>query len=337
MVGDSNRIVEVDWAKSLCMFLVILGHCHIDESGGFVKQFIYSFHMLFFFFLSGVLCTRSLSLISIKRDFRYLIIPYFIYGIIIITFGFLRSKSFDVEILLCQMRILLLGNNASIGPIWFLPALFVCKQIFLVIQMSKQFSSKLYYLLIILSFILVYFISSYRLFIPMYSESGLLGLPFFIMGYLSKQLCEKIKCVDYRCRMWVVFLGLIITITLCSYNGFVSIADCVIGNSIFIYYINAISAIISLYVLCSMLSVFHFNFILVTSYGSIVTLGLHGLPLSVLNYNVPILLGFTPYNYSILIALIYTVITYYICYILIVTIDHHCPFLFGLKGILNKH
>ena len=50
------------------MYLVILGHCHIRESEHFVVQFVYSFHMMFFFFLSGMLCKRELCIASLKKD-----------------------------------------------------------------------------------------------------------------------------------------------------------------------------------------------------------------------------------------------------------------------------
>ena len=35
-----GRIVWIDYAKSLCMFLVILGHTHLQESQHFVIQVI---------------------------------------------------------------------------------------------------------------------------------------------------------------------------------------------------------------------------------------------------------------------------------------------------------
>jgi len=126
-----NRILWIDWAKSIGMFLVILGHCHIRESEQIVTQYIYSFHMMLFFFLSGILCRRDLSLTSIKKDIRYLIFPYLVYGFILIAFSTLRSRTFDIVVLLAQIKSLFWGDDISIGPIWFLPALFICKQLFL--------------------------------------------------------------------------------------------------------------------------------------------------------------------------------------------------------------
>ena len=330
---DNKRIVWIDWAKSLCMFLVILGHCHIVESSSFIKQFIYSFHMMFFFFLSGILCKRSLSLVSLKKDIYYIIIPYFTYGLIIIVFSFMRSRSFDYDILLYQIKLLLVGNDASIGPIWFLPALFICKQIFLMMLKVKNYYRLIYYLFLLFSFLTAHFVSFYELNIPMYADSALLGLPFFIIGNESITIWKRMKNISY----WMIFvfavLGGLFAIILSKYNGFVSMADCVIGNSLFLYYLNAFLAIGSLSLFCTMLSYFRLSFVTITSYGSIVTLGLHGIPLSLLNYYLPIFLGLTPSVYSFMTALVFASITYYICYLLIMIINKHVPFLFGLKGL----
>ncbi len=44
-----RRIIQVDWAKSICMFLVVFGHCHIQPSLQLISQVIYSFHIPLFF------------------------------------------------------------------------------------------------------------------------------------------------------------------------------------------------------------------------------------------------------------------------------------------------
>lgn len=169
-----NRILWIDWAKSIGMFLVILGHCHIRESEQIVTQYIYSFHMMLFFFLSGILCRRDLSLTSIKKDIRYLIFPYLVYGLI--------------------------------------------------------------------------------------------GISIICMFF------DRIKL----------------------------------------------------------------KFVMMTSYGSLVSLGLHAIPLTILHYYVPILLGFEPSTYSVCLAIIFSSLTYCFCYISILIIDKECPLIFGLKGIRNR-
>ena len=65
-----NRIIWVDWAKSVCMFLVVLGHCHIQSSMYMITQVIYSFHIPLFFFISGLLCPKHFSKSTLLKDIR---------------------------------------------------------------------------------------------------------------------------------------------------------------------------------------------------------------------------------------------------------------------------
>lgn len=76
-----NRLNWIDWAKSICMLLVILGHCHIRESEQFVTQYVCSFRMSLFFFISGLLCKRDISRMDmvIRKDLKYLVSTYMCY------------------------------------------------------------------------------------------------------------------------------------------------------------------------------------------------------------------------------------------------------------------
>jgi len=53
IMKNGNRIIWIDWAKSLCMVLVVFGHCHFQDH--LLSHIIYSFHIPLFFFLSGLL------------------------------------------------------------------------------------------------------------------------------------------------------------------------------------------------------------------------------------------------------------------------------------------
>lgn len=72
-----ERLVWGDWARILGLYLVILGHFF----PGMVKSFIYSFHVPFFFFISGYFTSYKS-----KNFWKYLaqalIIPYFLICII---------------------------------------------------------------------------------------------------------------------------------------------------------------------------------------------------------------------------------------------------------------
>lgn len=331
----SERIVWIDWAKSLCMFLVILGHSHIQKSDQYVIQFIYSFHMMLFFFLSGILCKRDLSIDSLKKDVRYLILPYYTFGILLIGFDFLRARTFDLSLFLQKLHLLIMGDDAAIGPIWFLPSLFICKQLFLIIKKLKRINQMLYIFFVLLTFVPVRYLSFCQLNMPFFSDSALCGLPFFVMGYECCFLWKKIREIKWYNRLSCAGLLGGLSIYICKVNGFVSLADCAIGDSVFLYYINALFMIFSICILC-MFSNKKCSFILTTSYGSIFSLFFHGIPMSFFNYYLPVLLGYHPFSYSLFLAFIYSMTTYCMCYLMIKFLDSHYPKLFGLKGVLRN-
>lgn len=329
----ANRIVWIDWAKSICMFLVILGHCHIRMEEQMATQFIYSFHMMFFFFLSGMLCFNDLSFKTFKKDFRYLIFPYFTYGFILMLFRLLCMRSFDIQIIWPQVKNLFLGLNLEVGPIWFLPAIFISKQLLLILKKVKALNKYLYFFFVIFSFFLVYLLNRYSINAFFFADSALAGLPFYILGYECFTLFERLnRCKCMKLFGMSIMLGSIF-VFVCIKNGYANLGSCTIGNSLLSYYIVALSAISSISMLCMIISKFNFSFVTVISHGTIVILGLHGIPLTLLNYYIPLLLGYEPSVYPIYIALLYSTITYCACYCLIIVLARKCPSPFGLRPI----
>jgi len=76
---SSDRISWLDALRGLGLIFVILGHMTIP---GWMRQWIFSFHMPLFFFLSGYLFRGEFSLRWCLRKFDSLLIPYFVYGIL---------------------------------------------------------------------------------------------------------------------------------------------------------------------------------------------------------------------------------------------------------------
>ena len=331
----TKRIEWIDRAKSFCMFLVILGHCHIQESDSFITQFIYSFHMMLFFFLSGLLCKREFSYKAFEKDILYILVPYYIYGILYVLVGIIRSHIYQPGNVIVGIWSLIIGKDASIGPFWFLYALLICKLIFYLIKMLKKYNTLLYYIFVAISFSPVYFISRHQLNLPFFTDSALCGLPFFTLGNEFFPMYNRIGELKQHYQLLIAVLLLGLSAFLSYQNGFVSIADCIIGNSIFLYYINAMTAIISVTVLCLLIKKYG-TFVRITSYGSIATLGFHGYFLVFFNFYFPKILGFESLSYSIFLGLIYSIITYIGCYFLIIIIDKYCPKPFGLRGQIHK-
>ena len=86
-----KRIEWIDDLKGLGIFLIVLGHVvatvRIMSSGmvanalGMVFDYIYSFHVPFFFLLAGLTFSTRKSFLAVARDkFQRLLIPYFIWG-----------------------------------------------------------------------------------------------------------------------------------------------------------------------------------------------------------------------------------------------------------------
>ena len=334
-MANRSRINWIDWAKSTSMFLVVLGHCHIQSSYQLTTQVIYSFHIPLFFYLSGLLSPKNFSKSSLLKDCKYIIAPYFVFGTLLIITHSLLSGDFSFSFYYTNIGSLFVGDDACIGAIWFLPALFICKQLYFLYQRIGRGSIITHALLFTLSLFPAYYISSNNINLPLFADSALFGLPFFLIGSKSLTIIEgKVN------KNIPIIIGAIVsftlTIILSSHNGFVSIATCSYGNNLLLYYINAFTGIAAITGTCLLLRNFCLDFILTTSYGTIVTLGIHGSILLILQYYIPMYAGFYTPSVSLPIAIIYSFITYIICYVIILLGDRYCPQLLGLKGRLPK-
>ena len=330
-----SRINWIDWTKSVCMFLVVLGHCHIKSSCQLTTQVIYSFHIPLFFYISGLLSPKNFSTNNLWKDCKHIIIPYFVFGIFQIITHSLLSRDFSFSFYYTNIISLFIGDDASIGAIWFLPALFICKQLYFLFQRIGRSSIITYTILFSLSLFPAYYISSNNLNLPLFTDSALFGLPFFLIGSKSLTILEE-KVNKYIPIIIGVIVLFTLTIILSSLNGFVSIATCSYGNNLFLYYINAFSGIAAIIGTSLLLRNYCLDFIVTTSYGTIVTLGLHGSILLVLQYYIPKYAGFYTPSISLSIAFVYSFITYITCYFIILLGDYYCPQLLGLRRSLPK-
>ena len=79
----TQRIVWLDIAKGIAICLMVLGHTSIPP---FLSNFIWAFHMPLFFIASGVDYKLGESLFEdiSKKKFKGLMIPFFIYSMIVL-------------------------------------------------------------------------------------------------------------------------------------------------------------------------------------------------------------------------------------------------------------
>ena len=192
---------ELNLLKGLAIILVIIGHSFPDTITGvsnpinlFIFAFIYLFHMPLFFFISGILLYKKEKklnnykerILEVKNKFLRLMIPYFFFSIITlilkISFSSYASNKFDFS----DAYKVLFGVSSN-GGLWFLYILFVVNIVVLLIPSNKNIK---YYLLLIISFIIVYLlrntnsITIYRI---------IYHLPYFLLGIITSIKYEEFK------------------------------------------------------------------------------------------------------------------------------------------------
>ena len=80
-----KREVWVDYAKSIAIFLVIVGHAGLPESSS-LRQFVYSFHMPAFFSLSPDIFLKKTDIRFkdfINKNIKQLVVPFLIFNLLL--------------------------------------------------------------------------------------------------------------------------------------------------------------------------------------------------------------------------------------------------------------
>lgn len=124
----------IDIAKFFGIFFVVFGHIY-DLAPVFSITYVYSFHIIIFWFLSGYCYKKSEKLQSILHRARRLLVPYYFFSFLLLIFFFIFvSRSLFVpnwkEII---FRLILGVPNWLATPLWFLYALFIVSALFQIV------------------------------------------------------------------------------------------------------------------------------------------------------------------------------------------------------------
>lgn len=154
---------------------------------------IYIFIMPLFFALSGYFFNEGRTIKeNIKNKFNSLIIPYIFYFLLVQCLFILVHKFFYQDIYFAWG--MFFKPYWAVGPMWFFWGLFFTSVFFTLI--AKAFKKT--YLIILLSLIFSiggYFLSIYKIQIPLYIDSALSMTIFYAFGYLLKKynVVEKLN------------------------------------------------------------------------------------------------------------------------------------------------
>lgn len=244
-----KRDNSIDIAKGIGIFLMVVGH---TTSNKIILQWIYSFHMPLFFFLSGVFHLQGKSYKEfLEKKVKTLLVPYFFFSIVLFLFFLLVSKNigFSVEENLSIKEnfigIFLANDMKGIsqmswgGQLWFLPALFLIENIY---YFFCKFKGKIRIVLVICCLIINLILNEFiNINIPWSWLTVLIAINFYAFGHLFKDyilLKNKLKNVYL-----IIFLGL--NLLTGYYNDKIDMYSNAYGN-IFLFLISSYFGIIFL-------------------------------------------------------------------------------------------
>lgn len=181
----SNRISWIDTIKGITIFLVVLGHTILPQNW---LNYIFSFHMPLFFFLSGYLFNPekypSFFGFAIKKV-KTLLWPYLVFfaiGFIYWAFYFNPKNYLDAF-----WQLVLSGDRlyAPFIPLWFLTCLFLLENYFYLIQ--KYLNKWILLIAVTASTLLGFYFASHHIHLFWGADIALVATSFYYLGFEIKR------------------------------------------------------------------------------------------------------------------------------------------------------
>lgn len=219
-----KRIDFIDIARGFAIIFIVLGHTIVHSANcHYVFRFLYSFHVVLFFVLSGyTFSTKDKFSKFLKNKFLRIMVPYFIWALLYLIPYFIlgakvgdsigTSSSFDV---ITQLKNVFYGNgNMSAlkqnSSLWFLPALFTTQIIYYLLIETIRRYNKIIKCLAIIPIILIAFIFNYYVDIILpwgINTVFVIGI-FFYTGYLLRDFnlinSDKMMKLKYMIPMAII-------------------------------------------------------------------------------------------------------------------------------------
>lgn len=230
METAKKRISTYDIMKFFGIMLVIVGH--MTEH---FREFIFSFHMPLFFILAGFFYHGRGIKESFLKDVKHLVYPYLLTAFAIFFTYLAFSTVKDNINLKFWLAAACYGSGSvehtsrylaampAIGAIWFLLALFWCKNIFNVIAHYV----KHWYVVSLIVSIAAICIDRYIVNLPLTILPGMGAVMFYATGYYIKRIGGFWKINPFVATLfvliWVIsFLRYgLIGMVICSYPNFI--------------------------------------------------------------------------------------------------------------------
>lgn len=287
-----QRINWIDWAKALAAMTVVF--CHLPQSQEWIYfRYLQAFIISIFFFLSGYLKkNRGSNQENWKKYWHGLILPYIIYNAIVYPYWLTKyyMQQGALPDFLTALKpifgaILLQHENSFCepldGPLWYLPAILIMH---VIIDLSQKTRYQ-HTIMIMLCFIciILYGADKWYYFAPDLTPMGIMkNLPFYYTGYIMGQK-QLFKRVTPKQNLISGIGLLILSILLFHWHLSAFFAGQHVLH-IIIYYPACTAFLFGVLYGCKILDAFRSKIITKLSIGTLVLIGLHIVPITIINF-----------------------------------------------------
>lgn len=195
-----RRDLSLDFAKAICIILMVIGH---SGCPGYLRDFLYLFHMPCFFFISGYLLNdkyvKDIKM-GLRRKLKGIYYPYVKWTVFFLLLNLVSRLFIMGEI--CPAReafaklvgILTMSHLERLaGGYWFLVSLFIASVFsMLVLYALRDVSDKGRYVALACTGILILLFGVSQKYLSVripvqFSEKTCMGVAFYISGYLFRK------------------------------------------------------------------------------------------------------------------------------------------------------
>ena len=301
-----QRINWVDWAKAFAVCSVVF--CHLPQSQEwFYYRYLQATTITVFFFISGYLKKdHGSTSANWKRYWTGLIVPYLIYNAVVYPYWFVRysMQHGGMPDFFSAMKpiigaLLFEHENAWAeplnGPLWYLSAILIMH---LIIDGCRK--TRHQHLIMIGLCIVSYFLyaanKEYE-FMPNLTPMGLFRrLPYYYLGYVmglwkkqggnlgdSPHVLRKLRTQGTVPQIPLILATLIFLATSLLFFEWHLHEDRILLHATLFYPVN-IGLLFALLCFCKLLDHWHWSFITNLSIGTLAIIGLHIIPIGIINY-----------------------------------------------------
>ena len=295
-----QRINWIDWAKAIAVCSVVF--CHLPQSQEwFYYRYLQATTITVFFFISGYLKKDHGSAnANWKRYWSGLIAPYLLYNAIIYPYWFARfyMQHGGIPDFFTIMKpiigaLLLEHENAWAeplnGPLWYLPAILIMHLIIDGLRKTRHLHLMMIGLCVVSYFL--YAANKEYEFLPNLTPMGLFRrLPYYYIGYVlglkNHGDCPHVlRKLRTQGTVPLILASLLLLATSLLFFDWHLHEDRILLHAALFYPVN-IGLLFALLCFCKLLDCWHWSLITNLSIGTLVIIGLHIIPIGIVNYMV---------------------------------------------------